>query len=249
MHDMTGNVVVITGGNSGIGQATAQAFHTAGAQVVIFGRNRASLDATATQLGHNTLAIQGDVLRMADLDALYAATRERFGRIDVLFVNAGIARMGPIDAVSETDFDQVMNVNFKGAYFTIQKALPLFNRGGTIILNTSINARIGMPTTSVYAASKAALGSLVRTLSADLLERGIRVNAVSPGPVATPIYTRLGLTEAELQGFAQNVQQQVPLKRFGSPEEIAQVVLMLASSDASYILGTEIVVDGGMSQL
>jgi NAD(P)-dependent dehydrogenase (short-subunit alcohol dehydrogenase family) len=207
------------------------------------------LDATATNLGHNVLAIQGDVTSLADLDGLYAATREQFGRIDILFVNAGIAKMGPIDVVSEADFDQVMDVNLKGAYFTIQKALPLFQQGGAIILNTSINASIGMPTTSVYAASKAALSSLVRTLSADLLERGIRVNAVSPGPVATPIYARLGLSEAEMQGFAQSVQQQVPLKRFGSPEEVAQVVLMLASSDSSYILGTEIVVDGGMSQL
>jgi NAD(P)-dependent dehydrogenase (short-subunit alcohol dehydrogenase family) len=207
------------------------------------------LDATAANLGHNVLAIQGDVTSLADLDGLYAATREQFGRIDILFVNAGIAKMGPIDVVSEADFDQVMDVNLKGAYFTIQKALPLFQQGGAIILNTSINASIGMPTTSVYAASKAALSSLVRTLSADLLERGIRVNAVSPGPVATPIYARLGLSEAEMQGFAQSVQQQVPLKRFGSPEEVAQVVLMLASSDSSYILGTEIVVDGGMSQL
>jgi NAD(P)-dependent dehydrogenase (short-subunit alcohol dehydrogenase family) len=249
MQDLTGKVAVITGGNSGIGQATAQAFHAAGAKVVIFGRNQETLDATAANLGHNVLAIQGDVTSLADLDGLYAATREQFGRIDILFVNAGIAKMGPIDVVSEADFDQVMDVNLKGAYFTIQKALPLFQQGGAIILNTSINASIGMPTTSVYAASKAALSSLVRTLSADLLERGIRVNAVSPGPVATPIYARLGLTEAEMQGFAQNVQQQVPLKRFGSPEEVAQVVLMLASSDSSYILGTEIVVDGGMSQL
>jgi len=249
MQDLTGKVAVITGGNSGIGQATAQAFHAAGAKVVIFGRNRESLDATAANLGHNVLAIQGDVTSLADLDGLYAATHEQFGRIDILFVNAGIAKMGPIDVVSEADFDQVMDVNFKGAYFTIQKALPLFQQGGAIILNTSINASIGMPTTSVYAASKAALSSLVRTLSADLLERGIRVNAVSPGPVATPIYARLGLSEAEMQGFAQSVQQQVPLKRFGSPAEVAQVVLMLASSDSSYILGTEIVVDGGMSQL
>jgi NAD(P)-dependent dehydrogenase (short-subunit alcohol dehydrogenase family) len=249
MQDLTGKVAVITGGNSGIGQATAQAFHAAGAKVVIFGRNQETLDATATNLGHNVLAIQGDVTSLADLDGLYAATREQFGRIDILFVNAGIAKMGPIDVVSEADFDQVMDVNLKGAYFTIQKALPLFQQGGAIILNTSINASIGMPTTSVYAASKAALSSLVRTLSADLLERGIRVNAVSPGPVATPIYARLGLTEAEMQGFAQSVQQQVPLKRFGSPAEVAQVVLMLASSDSSYILGTEIVVDGGMSQL
>jgi NAD(P)-dependent dehydrogenase (short-subunit alcohol dehydrogenase family) len=249
MQDLTGKVAVITGGNSGIGQATAQAFHAAGAKVVIFGRNQETLDATATNLGHNVLAIQGNVTSLADLDGLYAATREQFGRIDILFVNAGIAKMGPIDVVSEADFDQVMDVNLKGAYFTIQKALPLFQQGGAIILNTSINASIGMPTTSVYAASKAALSSLVRTLSADLLERGIRVNSVSPGPVATPIYARLGLSEAEMQGFAQSVQQQVPLKRFGSPEEVAQVVLMLASSDSSYILGTEIVVDGGMSQL
>lgn len=247
--DFNGKIVVITGGNSGIGLASAQEFRSHGAQVAILGRDPNSLAQAQQVLGEGTLAVQGDVSSLTDLDRFYTAVGERFGRVDVLFVNAGIAKMGPIDGFVEADFDAVMDVNFKGAYFTIQKALPLFVNGGTVVLNTSINANIGMPTTSVYAASKAALISLVRTLSAELLPRGVRVNAVSPGPVSTPLYGRLGLPEADLQGFATSVQQQIPLGRFGTPEEIAKAVAFLASPDSSFIVGTELVADGGMSQL
>jgi NAD(P)-dependent dehydrogenase (short-subunit alcohol dehydrogenase family) len=167
----------------------------------------------------------------------------------VLFVNAGVGKFLPIESVDEDFFDNIMDINFKGAYFTIQKALPLLNDNASIILNTSINAHIGMPNTSVYAASKAALITLARTLSAELVGRGIRVNAVSPGPVTTPIFDKLGLAPQDLQQLAQNVQDQVPMKRFGLPEEIAKTVLFLASSDSSFLLGTEIIADGGMSQL
>lgn len=247
--DFRGKIAVITGGNSGIGLATAQELRSHGAQVAILGRDPDSLAQAQQTLGEGTLAVQGDVASLADLDRFYAAVSERFGRVDVLFVNAGVAKMGPIGDFGEMDFDAVMNINFKGAYFSIQKALPLFVNGGTIVLNTSINATIGMPTTSVYAASKAALSSLVRTLSAELLSRGIRVNAVSPGPTSTPLYGRLGLPGADLQGFAEGVQQQIPLGRFGTSEEIAKAVTFLASSDSSFIVGTELVADGGMSQL
>ena len=242
-------VALVTGGNSGIGLAAAQKFADEGANVVIFGRNADTLSAAANSINGNTLSVQGDAANFADLDNLFAQTVARFGKIDALFVNAGIVTMGPIDHVTEEAFDQTMNINFKGAYFTIQKALPYMNDGGAIVLNTSINANIGMAGTSVYAASKAAMISLVRTLSAELVSRNIRVNAVSPGPIETPIFGRVGMTEEQMQGFAQQIQQQVPLGRFGKPEEIANVVSFLASDEASFIVGEEVVADGGMSQL
>jgi NAD(P)-dependent dehydrogenase (short-subunit alcohol dehydrogenase family) len=167
----------------------------------------------------------------------------------VLFINAGLAAFAPIEATSEEMFDRIMDVDFKGAYFTIQKAIPYLNDGASIILTTSGANVLGMPGSSVYAASKAALRSLARTLSAELTGRGIRVNAVSPGPIETPIFGRMGLSAEEIEGFGQNIMQQVPMKRLGQPEEIAKAVLFLASSDSSYVLGTELVVDGGMTQL
>lgn len=249
MSRFKNKVAVVTGGNSGIGLAAAQQFAREGARVVIFGRNNTTLAAAAEAIDGETLTVRGDATNFADLDHLFAQTVERFGKIDALFVNAGIVTMGPIDHVTEEVFDQTMTINFKGAYFTIQKALPHMNDGGSIVLNTSINANIGMAGTSVYAASKAAMISLVRTLSAELVSRNIRVNAVSPGPVETPIFGRAGMNEAQLEGFAQQIQQQVPLGRFAQPAEIANVVTFLASNDASFIVGEEVVADGGMSQL
>ena len=175
--------------------------------------------------------------------------KERFGHIDVLFVNAGIGKFVPVEAVTEDLFDSIMDTNFKGAYFTIQKLLPLITDNASIILNTSINAHIGMPNSSVYAASKAALLTLARTLSAELLGRGIRVNAISPGPITTPILGRLGLPPEAFEEIVKSIKEQVPMKRFGRPEEIAKTALFLASDDSSFLLGTEIVADGGMSQL
>ena len=172
----------------------------------------------------------------------FAAVQERFGRLDVLFVNAGVAQFAPVEETDEELFDRVMDINFKGAYFTVKKALPLLVDGASVILNTSVVAHIGLPNSSVYSASKAALLSLVRTLSADLNGRRIRVNAVSPGPVETPIFGRMGLPEEAKQGFG----EQVPLKRLGRPEEIAKAVLFLAGPDSSFLLGTEIVADGGI---
>lgn len=247
--DFQDKVVAITGGNSGIGLAAAQEFARRGARLALLGRDAQTLAAAADSLGRETLTVQGDVARLTDLDRFAAAIGERFGRLDSLFVNAGLVTLGPLETFSEEDFDRVMDVNFKGAYFTIQRALPLFTGGGTIVLNTSINANIGMPTTSAYAASKAALISLARTLSAELLPRGVRVNAVSPGPVSTPIFGRTGMPDEQLQAFAQGVQAQVPLGRFGTPDEIAQAVVFLASPASSFIVGTELVADGGMSQL
>jgi NAD(P)-dependent dehydrogenase (short-subunit alcohol dehydrogenase family) len=249
MGKLEGKVAVITGGNSGIGLATAQVFSQEGARLVISGRDQKTLDEAARELGGEVLAVRADASSLAEMDKLFSAVKERFGKIDVLFVNAGVGKFAPLDAVTEELFDQVMDINFKGAYFTIKKALPLLNDNASIILNSSITAHIGLPDSSVYAASKAALLTLARTLSAELLGRGIRVNAVSPGPVSTPIFDRLGWSPEVAAETVQNFQAQMPIKRFGRPEEIARTVLFLASSDSSFLLGTEIIADGGLSQL
>jgi NAD(P)-dependent dehydrogenase (short-subunit alcohol dehydrogenase family) len=249
MDRLKGKIAVITGGNSGIGLATAREFVEQGAKVVVSGRDQKTLDETVRELGPEVLAVRADVAQLADIDKLFAAVKAKFGRIDVLFVNAGIGKFAPFDAVTEEFYDAILDVNLKGAYFTIQKSLPLLADGASIVLNTSINAHIGMANSSVYAASKAALLSLARTLSAELVGRNIRVNAISPGPVTTPIFGRLGLPPEALDQLRQDVTSQVPMKRFGRPEEIAKTALFLASSDSSFLLGTEIVADGGMSQL
>jgi NAD(P)-dependent dehydrogenase (short-subunit alcohol dehydrogenase family) len=249
MGKLEGKVALITGGNSGIGLATAKEFKEQGAQVVITGRDQQTLDAARRELGDGVLSVRSDTSSLRDIDKLFAVLKEKFGKIDVLFINAGVGKFVPLDSVTEELFDSIMDINFKGAYFTIQKALPLLNDNASIVLNASINAYIGMPNSSVYAASKAALITLARTLSAELVGRGIRVNVVSPGPVTTPIFGKLGLPADALEETLKSVQAQVPLKRFGRPEEIAKTVLFLASDDASFLLGTEIVADGGLSQL
>jgi NAD(P)-dependent dehydrogenase (short-subunit alcohol dehydrogenase family) len=249
MGKLEGKVAVITGGNSGIGLATAKEFKEQGARVVITGRDQQTLDDAKREIGGDVLALRSDTSRLADIDKLFAAVKEEFGHIDVLFINAGVGKFAPVEAVTEEEFDSIMDINFKGAYFTIQKALPFLNDNASIVLNTSIVAHIGMPNSSVYAASKAALITLARTLSAELVGRGIRVNAVSPGPVTTPILNRLGLPPEALEETRNSLKDQVPMKRFGLPEEIAKTVLFLASTDSSFLLGTEIIADGGMSQL
>jgi NAD(P)-dependent dehydrogenase (short-subunit alcohol dehydrogenase family) len=246
---LNNKIAVITGGNSGIGLATAQAFIQEGAKVAIFGRNAETLEAARQTLGEKAIAVQGDVTNLDNLETLFTTAKNTFGGVDVLFINAGLAEFAPIEAVSEKTFDHIMDVDFKGAYFTIQKALPYLNDGASIILTTSGANVLGMPGSSVYAASKAALRSLARTLSAELIGRGIRVNAVSPGPIETPVFGRIGLSPEQIEGFKQGMIQEVPMKRLGQPEEIAKAVLFLASSDSSYVLGTELVVDGGMTQL
>jgi NAD(P)-dependent dehydrogenase (short-subunit alcohol dehydrogenase family) len=175
--------------------------------------------------------------------------RKKFGRIDALFVNAGIGRFAPFETVSEELFDETMATNLKGAFFTIQKATPLLSRGAAVVLNASINAHMGMPNSSVYAASKAAVVNLAKTLSTDLLQRGVRVNVVSPGPVATPILDRMGIPEEQLRQTKEWITEQIPLKRFGDPDEIAAAVLYLSSSESQFMVGTELVIDGGMIQL
>ncbi len=249
MKKLEGKVAVITGGNSGIGLATAKKFAEHGAKVVISGRDPKTLEKAAREIGGDTLAIRADVADVAELDNLFDQVKARFDGIDVLFVNAGIARFAPLPEVTEADFEAVLDVNLKGAYFTIQKALPLLKDGASVILNTTAAHTLGLPGASVYSASKAALRSLARTLSAELVERGIRVNGVAPGPIDTPIMGRLGLSPEAVKEMAQGLLSRVPAKRFGRPEDIAEAVLFLASPDSAYVVGAELNVDGGMSQL
>ena len=249
MNRLEGKVAVVTGGNSGIGLATAKRFQKEGAKVAISGRSRKTLDEAVRAMGNGVVAVQADVAKLPDLDKLYAEVSQKLGKIDVLFVNAGVAKFAPLGETSESAYDEQFDINIKGAYFTIKKALPLLNDGASIILNTSVAASTGTPTTSAYSATKAALRSLARTAAAELAERGIRVNAVAPGPIVTPIFDKTGLPKEAVDAFAKEIAAKVPMKRFGQPEEVAATVAFLASQDASYITGVEINVDGGLGQI
>ena len=249
MKRLEGKVAVVTGGNSGIGLASAKRLQEEGARVAIAGRSQKSLDDAAKTLGKDVLAIQADVSKLEDIDKIYSAVQKKFGKIDVLFVNAGVAKFAPLSQTSETTYDENFSTNVKGAYFTIQKALPHLNDGASIILNTSVAGIKGAEGTSAYSATKAALRSLARTAAAELVGHGIRVNAVAPGPIETPIFGRTGLPKEAMDDFKKNIGARVPMKRIGQPEEVAGTVAFLASSDSSYITGEEIHVDGGMGQI
>ena len=246
---LDGKVAVITGGNSGMGLATAKRFVEEGAKVVITGRRQAELDAAVKDIGANVTAVRGDVSNLGDLDRLYDVVREKYGHIDVVFANAGVGDLVPVAEITEAHYDKLFNVNVKGLVFTVQKALPLFRDGGSIILNASIASIGGMPAFSVYSATKAAVRSFARTWTSDLKVRKIRVNALSPGPIDTPILDGLGSTKAEVDQIKAGLAGQVPLGRMGTPDEIAKVALFLASDDSSYVTGIELFVDGGMAQV
>jgi len=249
MPKLTGKVAVVTGGNCGIGLATAKRFREEGARVVISGRDQKTLDEAVKTIGGDVVAVRADVSKLSDLDKLYKTVADKFGKIDVLFANAGIAKFAPVADSGESLFDEQFDVNVKGVYFTIQKALPLLNDGASIIINSSVVNETGIANGSVYAATKAAVRSFARTLTAELVERGIRVNVVSPGPIVTPIFGRTGLSKDQFDEFAKGVVAKVPMKRFGQPEEVASTVLFLATPESSYITGVDINVDGGMGQV
>ncbi len=249
MKRFEGKLAVITGGNSGIGLATAKQFHDEGAKVAISGRDQKTLDAAVKTIGSDILAVKADVAKLADLDKFFAQISAKFGKIDALFANAGIAKFAPAAASSEQLFDETFDINVKGMFFTLQKALPLLNDNAGIVLNASVVSTKGSPATSIYSASKAAVRSLARTFAAELVDRAIRVNVVSPGPIYTPILEKSGMPQSGIDAFVEQVTNRVPMKRLGTPEEVAHAVLFLASNEASYITGVDLNVDGGFGQI
>jgi len=246
---LNGKVALVTGGNSGIGLATAQLFLDEGAKVVVSGRDRRTLDLAQMQLGADSLVVQTDVAKIAQLDSLYHQIHSHFGRLDIIFANAGVAIPCPLDQMSEERFDTVFGINVKGTYFTVQKALPYLQAGAKIILNASIAQYTGVPGLSAYGASKATVRALARLFAAELASRGIRVNVVTPGPIATPIWGRVEGANGLDSETERRLVARVPLARMGQPEEVAQAVLFLASDASSYTTGCEIMVDGGVVDL
>jgi len=251
MKRLEAKVAVITGGTSGIGLATAQRFVDEGAYVFITGRRQSELDVAVNKIGKNVTGVQGDVSNLADLDRLYATVKEQKGRIDILFANAGVGELVPLGEISEAHFDKIFSVNVKGLLFTVQKALPLFQDGGggSIILTASVGGSKGNPASSVYGASKAAVRSFARTWTVDLRQRKIRVNAISPGPIDTTIFSTAVQTEEESKQVKASLVASVPMGRMGSPDEIAKAATFLASDDSSFITGIELFVDGGRAQI
>jgi NAD(P)-dependent dehydrogenase (short-subunit alcohol dehydrogenase family) len=249
MSNYQGKTAIVTGGSTGIGFATAKLLVQQGASVLFTARSADAVAAATKELGPKAFGLVSDASKLADIDALVAKARSLFsGGVDFLFVNAGIAKFLPLEAVDEAFFDETISINTKGAFFTIQKLAPTLNKGAGVVLNTSVVDEKGMAGTSVYAASKAALRSLARSLSAELLPKGIRVNAVSPGPISTPIYDKLGLPAEARAGFETQMREGNPMKRFGQAEEVARAALFLGF-DATYTTGAELPVDGGLTQL
>lgn len=245
MSKLKGKIAIVTGGNSGIGYATAKEFKSQGATVVITGRNPERVVEASQDLG--VAGIVADVKSLSAMDELVSKVASNYGKVDVLFVNAGIFQPAAVGQITEEMFDHQIGINFKGALFTTEKFLPILNEGASIINLGSINAYTGMPNTAVYAASKAALNSYTRTAATELAPRKIRINSVNPGPISTPIFAKTGMQEEQLNGFAQAMQERIPLKRFGLAEDIAKLVSFLASDDASFITGSEYNIDGGIN--
>jgi NAD(P)-dependent dehydrogenase (short-subunit alcohol dehydrogenase family) len=247
MNRLKGKIALVTGGNGGIGLATAKRFVAEGATVFISGRRQKELDSAVREIGAGVIAIQGDIANLTDLDRMFATIRERSGRLDILFANAGIGEFVPLGQITEEHFDRIFGVNVKGTVFTVQKALPLMGDGGAIVINGSMVSVKGMAAFSVYAATKAALRSFARTWCADLKGRGIRINVVSPGTVITPGYKALG--DAQINQIIEGVAATAPLGRVGTTDEIASAVVFLASDESSYMTGADLFVDGGAAQV
>lgn len=247
MNRLQDKRTLITGGTTGIGLETARQFLAEGARVAVTGQSPQTLAQARELLGPRALVLSSDAGDVSQQAVLARTIEESFGGLDAVFINAGVGDFRPIEAFEAVAFDRTFAINLKGPYFLIQALLPILANPSSVVLNTSINAHIGMPMSSVYAASKAGLISLARTLSGELIGRGVRFNAISPGPVTTPIYGKLGLPAEQLQGMAARIQSQVPLGRFGDPVEIAKAVVFFASDESSFVVGSELVVDGGMS--
>ena len=250
MMRLEDKVALITGGSSGIGLATAKTFINEGAKVIITGRDEKNLNEAMRELGEkNVIAIRSDISNSSDLDNVFSVIENNYGRLDIVFANAGIILLSDFPGSTESDFDQQFNINVKGTFFTVQKALSLMSQGGSIILTTSIAHYKGLDGHNIYAATKAALRSFARSWTTDLKDRAIRVNCLSPGPIATPIISKMGVSEAERELFERNVAKHIPAGRFGSPEEVAAAALFLASEESSFISGIDLCVDGGMGQI
>jgi len=242
-------IVLITGGNSGIGFAVAKQIVGEGGRVIITGRDQETLRRAQMELGPNAEAIQADVAKLPEISALFEKVKQKYGTLDGLFANAGIAKFGPIEQVTEEDFDSLFDTNVKGVFFTLQKAVPLMKAGSSVVLNASVAGSRGSATSSVYGATKAAVRSMARTFSGAFVDRGIRFNAVSPGPIETPIWSRGSLPANAVDATKNAIAQSNPMKRYGNPEEVSAAVTFLLSSESSYVLGTELFVDGGANQL
>ncbi len=246
---LEGKIALVTGGTSGIGLATAKLFHAEGARVIVTGRNRVTLGNARASLRGIAEVVSSDSGDAAEIKSLFARVAKEHGALDVLFLNAGIVRTGAIAAMSEADFDEVFRVNVQGPWLALKAAIPLLRRGGAVILNASINAHLGMPGTSAYAASKAALRSFARTAASELAEQGVRVNVISPGPTETEIIEKSGISADAAAAVKASLKAKIPQGRLGSVGEIARVVLFLASYDSSFMTGEEVVVDGGMTRV
>jgi NAD(P)-dependent dehydrogenase (short-subunit alcohol dehydrogenase family) len=249
MGKLEGKIALITGGNSGIGLATAKQFVSEGAYVFITGRRDPELAAAVKEIGRNVTGVQGDVSNLSDLDRLFAQIKREKGKLDIVFANAGVAKYAPFGTITEEHYDSIFSINVKGLLFTVQKALPLLPDGASIILNASIVASKGLSANSVYSATKAAVRSFARTWTTDLKDRRIRVNAVSPGPIDTPGLNDLAASTGAGEERLKMISNTVPLGRLGKPDEIAKAVVFLASDDSSYVTGTELFVDGGFAQV
>lgn len=249
MGRLTGKRALITGGTTGIGLETARQFRDEGARVAVTGTNPDTLASARGTLGPDVLVIAADAGDVAAQKQVAGEIGKAFGGLDILFVNAGIAALRPVEQWSEADYDRSFAINVKGPFFLVQALLPLFANPASIVLNTSINAHIGMPNSSIYAATKGALLTFARTLSGELIGRGIRANAVSPGPVATPLHSKFGMSEAETRAIGEAIKSQIPAGRFGDPSEVAKAVVFLASDESAFTVGSELIIDGGMANL